>query len=384
MQEFYVETQAQLAAVAELLEHSEWLAVDTEFVRESTYFPKFCLMQVANESVAACIDPLAIDDLSDLTTLLFNQHIVKVFHAARQDLEIFYHQWQKLPQPIFDTQLAATLTGLGDQPGYAATVKKVLGIELDKTQVRTDWSRRPLDASQRRYALNDVIYLGQLYQLVKQKLVSLDRDNWLDGDLVSLTDTSTYQIDPDEQWKRVRGKNALRARQRIVLKYLAAWREARAVQKNKPRKWILSDEILLTLAKRAPTSVSKLTQIRGLDSQLIANFGKTLVTLIREATETAPDTWPQVENANLRLSLQQEALADLLMCALRTRADEENISPSVIGSRRDIEKLVTGQRRLALLTGWRRKVVGKDLLRMLAGEFHVGVKEDAVKLIPAD
>lgn len=381
MLEFYVETNEQLTNLCRQLEDSAWLAVDTEFIRENTYYPEFCLLQIANDAVAACVDPLAIDDLSDLLSLLYNPSIVKVFHAARQDLEIFYHRWQKIPTAVYDTQLAATLTGLGDQPGYAATVKAVLGVELDKAHVRTNWRKRPLDEGQIRYALNDVVYLGRLYQKIVAQLTGLGRENWLDDDFQILTDPATYQNLPDMQWKRIRGQQKLRGKQLAVLKQLAAWRERRAVKKNKPRQWITSNENLLQLARRMPRDLSQILRINDLDKNFANRFGEELLALIEDASATPPEEWPQETDRFPRLTPQQEALADLLMCTLRVRASEHNINPTSIASRGDIDKLTAGDRSPEVLSGWRNKVVGKDLLRVLEGRLYAEVRSGRINLV---
>ncbi len=381
MLEFYVETNRQLKDLCSRLKKSNWLAIDTEFIRENTYYPELCLLQVANESLAACIDPLAIDDLSDLAELIYNPNVVKVLHAARQDLEIFYHRWTKIPPTVFDTQLAATLSGLGDQPGYAASVKAVLGIELDKAQVRTDWRKRPLDELQIRYALNDVIYLGRLYQKMIDRLSSLGRENWLDDDFRTLTDPATYENPPDTQWKRVRGRQKLRRKQLMVLKQLAAWRENRAVKRNKPRQWILSNDNLLHLAKAMPSDLSQLMRVDGLDKKSAKRFGDELLALIKDAGASPPEEWPDEAERFPKLTLQQEALADLLMCSLKVRAAKHDINPTIIASRRDIEKLAAGDRGLEVLSGWRRKVVGGDLLRVLEGKMCLEVSSGHIDLI---
>ncbi len=274
MLEFYVETNEQLRILCQPLDNSAWLAIDTEFIRENTYYPEFCLLQIANETVAACVDPLAIDDLSELLSLIYDPSIVKVFHAARQDLEIFYHTWHKLPLAVFDTQIAATLAGLGDQPGYATAVKATLGIELDKAQVRTNWRKRPLSEHQIRYALNDVIYLGQLYQKLIERLSTLGRADWLDEDMKLLSAPATYQNPPDTQWKRIRGRQKLSAKQLAVLQALGAWRENRAMEENKPRQWIIRNENLLLLASRIPKDLSKMLHTNSLDKKFIDRYGK--------------------------------------------------------------------------------------------------------------
>ncbi|HIP53069.1 MAG TPA: ribonuclease D, partial [Chromatiales bacterium] len=209
MQELYIDTQEGLTALCAELGDSRWLAVDTEFLRERTYYPQLCLVQVASEEIAACIDPLTIDDLSPLRDLLLNPDTLKVFHAARQDLEILFQLWEAVPAPVFDTQIAATLLGLGDQTGYANVVEQVLKVTLAKEHSRTDWTRRPLLEEQRRYALDDVIYLGRLYQEMHARLENLGRTHWLREDFNALVDPALYRIQPESMWQRIRGRQRL-------------------------------------------------------------------------------------------------------------------------------------------------------------------------------
>ena len=214
MQEKIVDTPSELIALCEQLRDSEWLALDTEFIREKTYYPRLCLIQVCNGDVAACVDPLKLSDLQPMLDILYDGRILKVLHAARQDLEIFLHDHHRLPMPVFDTQPAAALLGHGDQIGYANLVKLLLNVQLPKDQSRTDWSRRPLEAQQLRYALDDVIYLGELYLHMRGHLFDRERLQWLAADFATLADPRTYFPDPQGMWKRIKGRQVLRGRRR--------------------------------------------------------------------------------------------------------------------------------------------------------------------------
>ncbi len=236
MQEIYVDSPAGLDALCKQLQDSEWLALDTEFIREKTYYPRLCLFQVSNGDVAACVDPLRLDDLQPLLDVLYDGRILKILHAARQDLEIFLHDYQRLPMPIFDTQPAAALLGYGDQIGYANLVKLMLDVDLPKDQSRTDWMQRPLDPQQQRYALDDVIYLGRLYLHMRANLFDRERLQWLAADFAPLADPETYYPDPMLMWRRIKGRQPLRGRQLAVLQQLAAWREREARRRDLPRK----------------------------------------------------------------------------------------------------------------------------------------------------
>jgi ribonuclease D len=367
MQELYIDTPEQLAQLCQRLEPSPWLALDTEFIREQTYLPELCLVQLATPDLAACIDPLRIDDLEPLRALLFREKITKVFHAARQDLEIFLHLWGDIPKPVFDTQLAATLAGLGDQVGYAAAVQKVVGRELDKAQTRTDWGKRPLRQEQIRYALNDVIFLGELYLALREQLLAAGRLDWLAADLHRLCEPASYGVEPSSQWKRVKGYHALRGVRLAVLQALAAWREQQARELNRPRRWIVKDEPLLDLARLMPSDHTHMHRIRGLDKGAVKRWGGHWLALIREARAMSPQDWPRVEKGAFRATPEQDAVVDMLMAVVRVRGNETDISAGTLASRQQLLQLVQGQRQLEVLEGWRLGVVGQALLDVLDG-----------------
>jgi len=367
MLEHHVKTEAGLSALCDTLRGSAWLALDTEFVREKTYYPRFCLLQISNGEVAATVDPLQIEQLDPLLEILFDERIVKVFHAGRQDLEIFHNLWGRLPTPLFDTQLAASLLGLGDQVGYGNLVEKLLDHRLEKGLSRTDWSHRPLDEAQLRYALDDVIYLGDIYLELERRLRAEGRETWLQDDFEQLGNPETYLNPPLEAWKRVKGRQQLKGVQLAVLRELAAWREQEAQQADRPKRWILKDEVLSDLARRQPKNNDQLGKIRGLEPGTIKRHGEKLLAMIARARELPKSEWPLDKRRPPRLDSNQEALADLLYCSLRLLAERHNITPAAIAGRREIESLVAGERELELLQGWRRKVVGSDLLQVLDG-----------------
>lgn len=367
MQEIHVETQQQLMNLCERIRGSHWLALDTEFMREKTYYPKFCLLQLCNGDIAASIDPLALDDLGPLLEIIYDSSVLKVWHSARQDLEIFHHLWQKLPAPLFDTQLAATLIGLGDQVGYGNLVGSVLGHNLDKGHTRTDWSFRPLEQSQLRYALDDVIYLGELYLNLDRRLRELQRDQWLEEDFAALADSSTYISVPEEAWQRIKGRQKLKGVQLAVLQSLAAWRETRAMQADRPRRWILKDEVMVELARRQPRNSDGLERIRGLEASTLKRHGNELLELMGAAARLPRSRWPRENNLPHRLSPNQDAQVDLLMCSLRLLAEIHRITPTAICNRRELEAMVGGVRDVDLLHGWRRALAGETMLQVLEG-----------------
>jgi ribonuclease D len=367
MLERHIQTEQQLIELCEQLADSPWLALDTEFVREKTYYPQFCLLQISNGEIAASVDPLRIQELGPLLELLYDERIVKVFHAGRQDLEIFHNLWGRLPAPLFDTQLAASLLGLGDQIGYGNLVEQLLSHTLEKGHSRTDWSRRPLDEAQLRYALDDVIYLGQIYLRLKQQLQAQGREGWLQDDFDQLTNPDTYTNPPQAAWKRIKGRQPLKGVQLAVLQALAAWREQEAQQANRPKRWILKDEVLADLARRQPGELAQLEKIRGLEPGTIKRRGELLLKLIADARALPKEQWPRDKRRAIRLDPNQEALTDLLYGCLRLLAEQNNITPAALAGRKEIEALVGGERELEIMHGWRRVIAGNRLLQILDG-----------------
>lgn len=368
MQERHIQNEQQLIELCTQLAQSPWLALDTEFVREKTYYPQFCLLQISNGEIAATVDPIQIQALQPLLDLLYDDAIIKVFHAGYQDLEIFYNLWGRLPTPLFDTQLAASLLGLGDQVGYGNLVEQLLNHTLEKGHSRTDWSRRPLDEAQLRYALDDVIYLGDIYLKLTGMLQSQGREGWLQDDFDQLADPDTYRNPPQEAWKRIKGRQQLKGVQLAVLQALAAWREQEAQQANRPKRWILKDEVLTDLARRQPKGLEQMGKIRGLEPGVIKRRGDLLLKLIADARALPREQWPRDKRRIVRLTPNQEALTDLLYSCLRLLAEQNNITPAALANRKEIEALVSGERELDILRGWRRTIAGNRLLEVLAGD----------------
>jgi len=378
--ELHIATEQQLHELCTQLHGSNWLALDTEFIREKTYYPDFCLLQISNSTIAASVDPLAIDDLSELMEIIYNESIIKIFHAGRQDLEIFHQLWGRLPKPLFDTQLAATILGLGNQIGYGNLVQKLTGRELEKSHSRTEWSRRPLIQEQLRYALDDVIYLGDIYTDISDRLKKLGRESWLQEDFDELTDPATYSIDPQGMWKRIKGNQHLKGVQLAVLQAITAWREQEAERSNRPRRWILKDDVLVELARRQPKDVKGLERIRGLEPGSIKRQGDTLLKLIAESKRLSKEDWPQAHVRGPKPNPNQEAITDLLQCCLRLIAEQEEITPAALANRKDLEQQVMGNMDSELLHGWRKALVGDTLLEVLKGEITPGLQEGMLRL----
>lgn len=382
MQEHYVDSPQQLLDLCARLRGSAWLALDTEFMREKTYYAQFCLLQVANEDLIACVDPLALD-LGPLLELIYDPAIVKVMHAGRQDLELFYDLRQTLPRPVFDTQLAATLLGQGEQIGYAALVQNILGVQLDKLHTRTDWSQRPLDPEQLHYAADDVRYLGAIYLAQQSALQDKGRQDWLHDDFAELTDEKNYVNSPLNAWQRVRQTNVLKGVQLAVLRAVTAWREERAKVANRPRKWIISDEVLVDLAKRMPETQEQLSKLRGLEAQMAKSQGATLLELVRAARILPREQWPQLPSHD-RLDASQDALVDALMAVVRVRSAQNAVSAATLATRKDLEALVLGHADAAVLHGWRAGLVGHDLQAFLEGRLALRTQHGKLRVCPVD
>jgi ribonuclease D len=378
-----VDTSPLLAALCSELRNAPWLAVDTEFLREKTYFPKLCLVQIATPHRVACIDPLAIADITPLLELLYDPAIIKVMHAARQDMEIFYHLRSTLPQPIFDTQVAAPLLGYPDQAGYASLVEALLGVHLSKSHTRTDWSHRPLSTAQLRYAADDVRYLAELYPVLRGKLEALGRIPWLADDFAALTDPAHYDRPPEQAWLRVRGAHLLRGRRLSALQALAAWRERTARSDDQPRNWLLRDECLLDMAKIQPADTMALLRIRGINTQVVHKYGEALLEVMAESKNHEPQPLPP-EHVTTRLAPGQDAIVELLLTTVRMIGEMHALHPSVITNRKELERLVQGDQTVSVLQGWRRKLAGDTLLTVLQGEAGLRVADGAVQLTRGD
>ncbi|MDD3610373.1 MAG: ribonuclease D [Halothiobacillaceae bacterium] len=378
----YIETAPALHDLCATLARSPYIALDTEFVREKTYYAQLCLIQVATDDVVACIDPLRLEDLNPLWEVLERTDIVKVFHAGGQDLEIFHQLTGRLPRNLFDTQIAATVLGFGEQIGYAALVQALLDIELDKSMSRTDWSQRPLSPAQLRYAEDDVRHLRRVYALQRARLNEQGREDWLREDFLALEDPARYEQAADQAWTRLRGVHHLRGVQLAVAQRIAAWREDRARHENRPRRWFLPDELILDLSKLMPRAPRELHALRGWPRGVMESHGPRLLELIQQARELPEGQWPELA-PRLRLSEEQEIAALLVQTALRIQSEAHGVSPATFAGNREVEALVAGERALPLLTGWRRRLAGETALAVLEGQLAIGLRDGRAQLYPA-
>ncbi|MFR5000083.1 MAG: ribonuclease D [Slackia sp.] len=264
----YITDRKQLKEFADRAKRSAVLAVDTEFLREKTYWPRLCLIQLATEEESVVVDPFRVKDLSDLAELFVDERIVKLFHAAGQDMELIVHEMGVVPKPVFDTQIAASLLGDMLQIGYGSLVLNECNVKLKKADSFTDWSRRPLTDSQIQYALDDVIYLPRIYRSMKERLEKLGRLSWLDRDFEELSDPERYKVDPYERFKRLKRVNQLTPQQLSAAREVAAWRETQAMKRNIPRKWVVTDEQIVEICKREPRTLDELFMVRGVSNTL--------------------------------------------------------------------------------------------------------------------
>jgi len=367
MQVHFIDNQESLAAICQQFTQSEFLALDTEFFRQTTYYPILALIQICDGRQIAIIDPLAIKDLSPLMTILYNKNIPKAIHSARQDMEIFYYLNQSVPDGLFDTQVCAALLGYGEQIGYAALVKQLLNVDLDKSQTRTDWLKRPLTQKQIDYAADDVRYLAKIYPLQKDKLTALGRQTWLDDDFQFLSSNSTYTPSPDTIWRKTKGINKLKKQKLAILKNLAALREQLAIEQNRPRRRVITDDVLIELCANPPATINELRECNGLSYKFLQYNGATILSLIQKGLNTSDDDCPQLP-VHTKLSQNDEALADCLMAIVHLSAHNNDISPRCLCSRKELESLINGQRNLAILSGWRNELIGRHLIKFLAGK----------------
>ncbi len=349
-----------LEGLAQRLAQAPAIALDTEFLRERTYRAELCLLQIADAEGALCVDPLALPDLSPLRATLGGAS-VKVLHACRQDIEVLLPT-AGFVTPVFDTQIAAALVGMPAQIGYAELVRRVTGRELSKAHTRTDWSRRPLSAEQLDYALDDVRYLLPIRDHLIQELTRLGRMPWLEQELAGLHQPADYAVDPEGAWLRVRSLKGLDSERARLAQVLAAWRERRADERNRPRGWILDDAVLRDIVVRVPRSLEELAALPDMQPGFIKHNGAEILGLIE--TAALPATLPRV-NSRGAPDPQKTALVKKLSTVHQAVATELNLPPEILATRRDLEQLADGRQDGAVMSGWRREVIGERLLAAL-------------------
>ncbi len=375
-----------LAELCDRLAKSDFVCVDTEFMRENTYYPLLCLVQIGNEEEAAAIDPLADGiDLKPLWDLLCeNEDILKVFHAGGQDVEIVYNFTGKTPHPIFDTQIAMMAVSQSEQIGYANLVESWMGKQIDKGARFTDWSRRPLTERQIEYAIGDVTYLAKIFPKLLKKLIKTGRGQWLDAEMEKLADPANYANDLGTAWHRIRAPS----RSPVVLgrlKALAGWRETEAQDKDIPRGRIMRDETLADIASHPPKAQAELAKVRGLSQAWKDNdIGKRLMKVIAKAEPLPAEELPDKPKRGAPLGKEGALVADLLKLLLKIRSREIDVASRLLTKSDEMEALAAGVRNLPVLEGWRYEVFGKDALDLVEGKLAFAVEKGRLKMTHID
>jgi ribonuclease D len=380
-----VTTTSDLAEACARLARHPFVAIDTEFLREQTFWPVLCLIQMAGPDDELIVDPMAPGiDLKPFYDLMANEQVTKVFHAGRQDVEIVYAKAGLIPHPIFDTQIAAMVCGFGDSVSYVNLVKKVTNKDLDKSSRFTDWSRRPLSEKQLVYALADVTWLRNIYAYLKAELDNTGRGHWLDEEMATLTDPRTYESKPENAWARL--KLRVRSRKSLgVLMELAAWRERLAQAQDVPRSRVLRDEALYDIANQAPTDVAKLGELRTLSEGFSRSArAKEIIEAVKVGLARDVKSLPHLP-ANQGLSAEATALVDLLRVLLKAAAARNRVAPKLISDTSELEQIASeDEPDVPALRGWRRELFGADALKLKRGELALSVSRGEVVTVPAN
>ena len=380
-----ITTTEDLAQFCEAAKAAPYVTIDTEFLRERTYWSKLCLIQMAlpgKDGDAVLVDPIEGSQMSlePLYDLFRHTATVKVFHAARQDLEIFFVEGKTFPEPLFDTQVAAMVCGFGEQVGYETLVKKIAKENLDKTSRFTDWSRRPLTTAQSEYALADVTHLRVIYEWLAKQLEKNGRQKWVEEELSLLCDPATYTIHPDEAWQRVKTRTTS-GRFLAVVKELARFREAYAQGNNVPRSRVMKDDALLELASTRPTTMEELGRSRLLQREgRKTEIAEGIIAAVKAGLEMRPEDMPKPDLAREQLQVNP-ALADLLRVLLKAKSESLGVAPRLIASASDLDAIAAGERNVDALKGWRAEAFGDDAMRLCRGEIALSAKGSEVRVV---
>lgn len=372
----WIRDRKTFADAIERLRKAGSFGFDTEFIREKTYRPRLCLLQIGTRDFVAAVDPFEVLNLSPFVELLADPTIETVAHAAAQDLEIFFADRAQTPRNVFDTQIAAALVGYGDRIGYASLVKSVLGVDLTKREAYTDWAQRPLTDEQVEYALDDVRYLLPLRKRLGARLREMNREAWLAEEMKVYENRAFFETRPELAYLRLRGTQRLGRAELGVLRELARWREEEAKRLDRPRGWILPDHVLLELARRRPEDLQDLRRTRGLHPKLLHRCGDEILRRIRKAKKLPEDRLPEAIERGA-VGEDEEVLVDLLQACVKIRARELKIGPSHLAGRNDLLELIRSEggrdSALTVLKGWRRDAIGEDLMALLHGRARLAV-----------
>lgn len=374
-------TTSDLAAFCNEVSGKPFIAVDTEFMREKTFWPELCLIQAAADGSEAIIDPLANDmDLAPFLELLADTSIAKVFHAARQDLEIFYRLMDEVPAPLFDTQIAAMACGFGDQIGYEPLMRTLVNAKIDKGSRFTDWSRRPLTDAQLSYALSDVTHLRTAYPILHDKLHSQNRIHWVEEEMKGLSNEGLYYVEPEDAWKRLRLRNVKPKELGAIIK-LAEWRETEAQDRNIPRNRILKDEALFELARLGPRSSKDLARARSIPKGFErSNAGASIIDAVRSGTDIPRDKLPDIFEPQRQKAPND--VVDLLKVLLKRQCEKFSVAPKLIATASDLEAIARGEGDdLPAMNGWRREVFGDAAKRLQNGEIALRLTKGNLEIL---
>ena len=375
-----ITTTAELEALCARLAGAPFMAFDTEFMRETTYWPKLCLIQVASPDEAAIVDPLAEGlDLQPLLALMRDETLIKVCHAGRQDVEIF-NNLGVIPRPMFDSQIAAMASGFGEQVAYDALVRQMLRVDLDKSSRFTDWARRPLSAAQLSYALADVVHLAELYPKLRERLEVKGRLAWVADEMASLADPAAYNLDPENAWRRLKPRK-FSARYLSVFQAVAAWRERTAQSRDQVRSRLLKDEAIDEIAAQAPTDAAAFDRLRSVPKGFGGGkFGAEVAEVVKAALKDAETKAPAIERPPAAPQAPR-AVVELLKVLLKARAEEANVAPKLIATMPELEKIAASDKAESpVLQGWRLDLFGQDALRLKRGELALVLEGSRVRV----
>lgn len=375
----------ELTAFCTEMRSAEYVTVDTEFMREKTFWPILCLVQVAGPDAAAAIDPLAEGlDLAPLFDLMTDETVLKVMHGGRQDVEIFYHLSKLIPAPLYDTQIAAMVCGFGEQVGYETLISKLTGGRLDKASRFTDWSMRPLSEKQLRYALDDVIYLRPAFEKLRDRITAEGRERWIDEEMAGLSDIALYDLDPSLSWRRLKPKTT-NTKSLSVLREVSAWREKLAMSRDVPRNRVLRDETLSQLAAHPPADGDALNRVRGISKGFSdSRHGATLMEAVQKGIETPPDEAPDPIVKPQRLP-GHGAVVELLKVLLKHKCESHHVAQKLVATTADLEEIAADDAAaVPALHGWRHEIFGVDALRLKHAELAIAAVGSRIQLVEVD